>query len=87
MQRNSSFLVACFVFSPIVAYESESAAMDLSKEKQTLESELVMKYGEAEKARIRRGLEQVAKLWRDNDGDFAEFVRAHFMPARSEERR
>ncbi len=46
-----------------------------------LESELVARHGEAQRARARRGLAQVAARWRAEDGDgaaFADFVRAQF---------
>jgi hypothetical protein len=46
-----------------------------------VETELVAKYGEAERARIHRGLSQAAQFWRPSDGDasaFAEVARAHF---------
>ena len=46
-----------------------------------LQSELVQKYGEAQRARIERGLKQVSGFWRESDGDqpaFEEFVRTSF---------
>jgi hypothetical protein len=46
-----------------------------------LEAELVAKYGEGQRARVSRGLKQVANFWRAEDGDaaaFEEFVRTHF---------
>jgi hypothetical protein len=46
-----------------------------------LESQLVARYGEPQRARIQRGLRQVGKFWRAADGDrpaFEEFVRANF---------
>jgi hypothetical protein len=46
-----------------------------------LQSELVAKYGEGQKARIRTGLHQVVEFWRPEDGDtsvFEAFVRANF---------
>lgn len=48
---------------------------------QKLEEELVSKYGEEQRARLRRGMEQVASLWREQDGDaavFEKFVRVNF---------
>jgi hypothetical protein len=44
-----------------------------------LKAELVAKHGEAQRARIDRGVEQVASLWREEDGDLAAFVREHFI--------
>ena len=46
-----------------------------------LESELVAKYGEAQRARLQRGMQQVAEFWRAEDGDaaaFEDFVRTNF---------
>ena len=46
-----------------------------------LETELAGKYGEAERARARRGLKQVGDFWQAQDGDaatFEEFVRSNF---------
>jgi hypothetical protein len=47
----------------------------------TLEQKLVANYGEGERERLHRGLDQVARLWRAEDGDaaaYAEFVRTQF---------
>src|SRR5437762_1121017 len=38
-----------------------------------VESELVAKYGEAQRVRAHRGLHQVAEFWRAEDGDANEF--------------
>lgn len=46
-----------------------------------VERELVAKYGEEQRARLQKGLAQVAGFWRAEDGDaaaFEEFVRTHF---------
>ena len=43
--------------------------------------ELAAKYGEVQQSRLERGMEQVAGVWRNEDGDataFEEFVRTHF---------
>jgi hypothetical protein len=48
----------------------------------TLEKELVGKFGEGERPRIHRGLSQAASFWRAEDGDekaFADFARANFV--------
>jgi hypothetical protein len=44
-----------------------------------LEAELVAKFGEPARARAHRGIAQAARLWRPTDGDFAAFVREHFI--------
>ena len=46
-----------------------------------LETELIAKYGEGQRARLQRGLKQVASFWRAEDGAasaFEDFVRTHF---------
>jgi hypothetical protein len=48
---------------------------------QKLETELVAKYGEGERARLQRGMKQVADFWRAADGDqaaFEDLVRTHY---------
>jgi len=44
-----------------------------------LKAELVGKHGAEHRARIERGVEQVAALWRPEDGDLAAFVREQFI--------
>jgi hypothetical protein len=47
-----------------------------------MESELVSEYGEEQRARLQRGMQQAANFWRPEDGEAAEFeafVRTHFM--------
>ena len=46
-----------------------------------LETDLVAKYGESQRARVQRGLRQVGEFWGASDGDaaaFDDFVRANF---------
>jgi hypothetical protein len=46
-----------------------------------LEKELIAKYGEAQRARLRKGLKQAGSVWFSEDGDapaFEEFVRRNF---------
>ena len=53
----------------------------IDETKARLENELVSQYGEGQRPRLRRGMDQVADLWRDEDGDrttFEHFVRANF---------
>jgi hypothetical protein len=48
---------------------------------QQLETELVAKHGEGQRARLQRGMKQVADFWRAEDGDqaaFEDLVRTHF---------
>lgn len=53
----------------------------LENSKTKLDGELVARYGETQRERLRRGLKQVAALWKKEDGDagaFEEFVKANF---------
>jgi len=46
-----------------------------------LEQELVAKYGEAQKPRVVRGIQQISQFWRPEDGDaaaFEDFVKSNF---------
>jgi len=57
------------------------AATPMQESMQKLETELVAKYGEGQRARLQRGMKQVAQFWRAEDGDaaaFEELVRTHF---------
>ncbi len=45
----------------------------------TLKQTLVEAHGESSRARIERGIEQVAALWRADDGDLEAFAREHFL--------
>ncbi|HUG98289.1 MAG TPA: hypothetical protein VMQ83_03875 [Gammaproteobacteria bacterium] len=65
---------------PATASEAGAPA-ELRDSLATLEAALVEMHGEEQRARIRRGLRQAADLWRDEDGDtaeFGEFARTHF---------
>ena len=44
-----------------------------------LKAELVKLHGEPQRARIERGVDQVAALWRKEDGDLAAFVKEQFV--------
>jgi hypothetical protein len=66
-------LVATMLTAPAIAQTPESI--------QKLETELVARYGEAQRPRIQRGIRQVAQFWRAEDGAnaaFEELVRTHF---------
>lgn len=70
--------LAAILAAPALA-QQQPAWMNESM--QTLENELVQKYGETQRARLVRGMKQVASFWRDEDGDraaFEDLVRTHF---------
>ncbi|AKJ03506.1 Hypothetical protein AA314_05132 [Archangium gephyra] len=59
---------------------AEARPMKHTADLPVLKAELVSRHGQAQRARIERGVDQVAALWRDEDGDLAAFVREHFIP-------
>jgi hypothetical protein len=65
---------------PLAAGAPQGGSSDAMNQTMTkIENELAGKYGESERPRIRRGIEQAAQFWRREDGDeaaFAEVVRA-----------
>src|SRR5215467_13715751 len=65
--------------SSTAAAAASPAWLQTSAEK--LQSELLKKYGDGQKARIDRGLHQIGEFWRTDDGDaatFEDFVRTNF---------
>lgn len=46
---------------------------------EALKAELLRTHGEAHRGRIERGVDQVAALWRAEDGELAAFVTEHFI--------
>jgi hypothetical protein len=72
-------LLSALLFAGAAAPQAGREAMKETTTK--LESELVSKYGEAERGRIRQGLAQAADFWREEDGDtkaFEEVARTYF---------
>lgn len=49
------------------------------KQLDDLKDELAKQHGDQHRVRIDRGVDQVAKLWREEDGDLAAFVRENFI--------
>ena len=85
----SAFLCASLFAATICSRENAmlSVAIDdqalprMKGATEKLDKELIAKYGEGQRARVERGLRQVAEFWRAEDGDaavFEEFVRANF---------
>ena len=71
------------VAAPAAAPQAASGLPWLKPVSARLEAELVAKHGAGQRARIARGLAQVASLWRAEDGDagaFEAFARTHFAP-------
>ena len=61
--------IATAALMTIAAAASAQTALPLD----AVESELVAKYGDAQRVRAHRGIQQVAQFWRAEDGDAAEF--------------
>jgi hypothetical protein len=61
---------------PAPAADAPVAASVVAEAKAKLRA----KFGDAQEARIERGVEQVAKMWRGSDGDLVEFCLAQFAP-------
>jgi hypothetical protein len=78
----SRTLAAVALALTLTAPASAQQQPDWMKESmQKLETELVAKYGEGQRARLQRGMRQVADFWRADDGDraaYEELVRTHF---------
>jgi hypothetical protein len=78
----SRFLIAAALAATLTTGASaQQQPTWMNESMQKLETELVAKYGEAQKARLQRGMKQVAQFWRAEDGDqaaFEELVRTHF---------
>src|SRR5690242_1750493 len=58
----------------------EAPSMKSSPSRPELVARLVARHGEAHRARIERGVAQVATLWREEDGDLEAFVTEYFIP-------
>ena len=86
LRRISSAIAAVALLAGVTgaaAQERKAAPAKprLQESRMALEKELVEKYGEGQRERLRRGLEQTARFWRTDDGDakaYAEFVRGNF---------
>jgi hypothetical protein len=78
----ATIVVLLLTHLPCEQAEAQDARLAWMKEVRTaLEEELVTTFGEAQRARIARGLGQVATFWRQEDGDaatFSSFVRINF---------
>lgn len=79
-------MCAC-VSSFVSAQERMGSPFWLKDAMNSLQTELVAKYGEAQSQRLAKGIHQVSQYWRQEDGDvpaFEEFVRVHFAGTRED---
>src|SRR5574341_135565 len=75
-----AIFLASFAASSLLAQTAPQMAW-MKDAMAKLENELVAKYGETQRARLTRGMQQVANFWRAEDGDaevFTDFVRTNF---------
>ena len=83
-RRNTLSIISLFVLPAVflwgtTAVSSETDWMDESIA--ALETDLVAEYGEEQRRRVQRGLDQVGDFWREEDGgreEFLAFIRRHF---------
>src|SRR3981081_826168 len=66
-------VVAQQVPASLGATQTPTTPAWLSRLPSRVEGELVAKYGDAQRARAHRGLQQIAQFWRAGDGDSATF--------------
>lgn len=74
------FLFFTLIFSLIDLQGGEKVADSMTKEE--VKRSLLQKFGETQKFRIERGVEQVASLWNKEDGtleEFKKFCEGHFI--------
>ncbi len=80
----SESILACLVVLAVAAGQrAEAVAGPLAGAAAEARQALVTRHGDGEAARIERGIEQVARLWRAEDGDaaaFKDFVTGEFVP-------
>ncbi len=80
-RTRAPLLVLIAALAGLPGLAPEGGPPEAMKETMTkVENELAARYGESERGRIHRGLEQAARFWRAGDGDaeaFAEVVRTH----------
>jgi len=81
MKRNLIAFALLFIILSFGTLIAQEAAID-TQTKEQVKSALLQKYGEANKFRIERGVDQAASLWRKEDGsaeDFQRFCLANFI--------
>ena len=74
------FLVFIFIFTSL-ELNAEETVVDLET-KEKIKGSLLQKFGEKQKFRIEKGVEQAASLWRKNDGtskEFEQFCQQYFI--------
>jgi hypothetical protein len=75
-------LLTTLISTPVFAQQRKPKPVQpLAGSVAKLQKELTAKYGDAQRARLERGLKQVASFWRPADGtakEFEDFVRANF---------
>jgi hypothetical protein len=80
MKKTIILVILSFLYSSLTLIAQEAAIDTQTKEQ--AKSALLQKYGEADKFRIERGVDQAASLWRKEDGssqDFQNFCLSNFI--------
>ena len=83
--KKYSCLLLVLVLAAFMPLNAQGATKFIDNDTlQKVKAELLQKLGEGENFRIERGVEQVAGLWRESDGNaeaFASFCRENFVAA------
>ncbi len=64
--------------------DAETTAFDAQAARKRAAEDLLTRHGSEHEERIRRGVDQLAQMWRESDGDteaFVQFARDEFLPA------
>ena len=75
--RARRFLLLLWIF----AGSAKADGVDPKKTAEQAKGELGAKLDATDRARLGRGLDQIAALWRPSDGDLVAFAREHFLPS------
>lgn len=84
MRLTTFVFIICIVLFvlPMTAQQTTAASPPWIKDASAkLQADLITRYGEGQRTRIKRGLKQVGEFWRAEDGDraaFEDFVRTNF---------
>ncbi|MGB5511965.1 MAG: hypothetical protein WBM87_09680 [Woeseiaceae bacterium] len=76
LTRNVLSVITLFILSVTFLWAAPAVSSDIdwmTESVAALETELVAKYGDAQRRRVQRGLDQVADFWREEDGGRGEF--------------
>lgn len=81
MKKTVLFILSMALVFSMTDLRAGEQAVD-AKTKEEVRGSLLQKYGESQKFRIEKGVEQAASLWRNEDGspeDFKNFCQQNFI--------